>query len=348
MFVLHALVLTFITTPLTLMFYPSEYRTRSSAAVEAGVQHGSEAAGQNPFRETIKTKFTVVVDRIEQLPTLMTLTQLLQSSSTTLSTRSPSVSESAKSNEKEVLPSAPPGLSYASTSQPLVSIDVLRLIELTDRTSAVFKSQSADTLVHSDPILAIFRTFGYLNRFTVSTALAVVGFEEFAPHIASFAQQRSSELVILPWSSGTPLVDQSSAAGSSTIPVLNPFDTLFGGQSRNGPQNASIVQTQFFRKMFAAATTNVALYIDRGLSQPLEDLGCHIFLPFFGGPDDRLALSFVIQLCMSSTITATVVRFHKADSDALTPVSTIEDAKKVTLSVCSLSSCVSHRILTKI
>ena len=38
----------------------------------------------------------------------------------------------------------------------------------------------------------------------------------------------------------------------------------------------------------------------------------HIFLPFFGGPDDRLALSLVVQLCAGdSGVTATVVRVRK-------------------------------------
>ena len=38
----------------------------------------------------------------------------------------------------------------------------------------------------------------------------------------------------------------------------------------------------------------------------------HIFLPFFGGPDDRLTLSLVVQLCAGdSGVTATVVRVRK-------------------------------------
>jgi len=39
----------------------------------------------------------------------------------------------------------------------------------------------------------------------------------------------------------------------------------------------------------------------------------HIFLPFFGGPDDRLALTFLLQLCENPIVTATVVRFATRD-----------------------------------
>src|SRR5882757_2264184 len=37
----------------------------------------------------------------------------------------------------------------------------------------------------------------------------------------------------------------------------------------------------------------------------------HIFFPFFGGPDDRLALEFVVQLCANPKMGATVVRMEK-------------------------------------
>ena len=42
-----------------------------------------------------------------------------------------------------------------------------------------------------------------------------------------------------------------------------------------------------------------------------------MFLPFFGGPDDRLALEFVVQLCNENPcVRATVVRIVKRDVDA--------------------------------
>ena len=41
----------------------------------------------------------------------------------------------------------------------------------------------------------------------------------------------------------------------------------------------------------------------------------HLFLPFFGGPDDRLALEFVVQLCAHPGVSATVVRVIRQDFD---------------------------------
>jgi hypothetical protein len=39
----------------------------------------------------------------------------------------------------------------------------------------------------------------------------------------------------------------------------------------------------------------------------------HLFLPLVGGPDDRLALDFVVQLCANPRVRATVVRITKRD-----------------------------------
>jgi hypothetical protein len=52
----------------------------------------------------------------------------------------------------------------------------------------------------------------------------------------------------------------------------------------------------------------------------------HLFLPFFGGPDDRLALTFLIQLCGNPSVTATVVKITTTDEANPTDV---EDLKSV-------------------
>ena len=45
--------------------------------------------------------------------------------------------------------------------------------------------------------------------------------------------------------------------------------------------------------------------------------GVHVFLPFFGGPDDRLALDFVVQICANPRVSGTVVRITKCDGVAV-------------------------------
>ena len=78
MFVVHAIVLTFMTTPLVLLMYPERVRTRVSSANRPR-ETGDEAGPSHRIvDEDRKTAFTVVLDKMEQLPAAMTLTKLLQ------------------------------------------------------------------------------------------------------------------------------------------------------------------------------------------------------------------------------------------------------------------------------
>lgn len=343
MFVLHALVLTFMTTPLTLLFYPSKYRTKMFVTPRGGdaVESGSGAAPQEDF----KSHFTVLLEKIEQLPAAMSLTQLLQPVPTMQEIPS-NTSDKSSTAEDEKNPGSPPGLSYTTRRTPSpVHVDALRIIELTERTSDVLKSQSVEALVRTDSILSIFRTFGYLNRMTVSAALAVVGWDEIPSHVANHVRESGSEMLILPWHA-LPSQEAASQAQADTpgpsSSVSNPFEGVFGLRSA-GAQGSS-VQTQFFRRMFAEAKVDTALFVERGVPHVSDGQGTqHIFMPFFGGPDDRLALSFVVQLCLNPATSATVVRFTKVDADELTPVNTIDEVKKqqhdhTHISVCR-SSC---------
>jgi len=147
MFVVHAIILTFITTPLTLWVYPPKYRVQAGVASDRLGAGADEAALAKRFSENeVKTKFAVVLDKIEQLSAAMTLTQLLQSPAVMSSTSS---RVSTVSDDQKIADDAMPTLSIAAAapSNTHITIDVLRLIELTDRTSAVLKSQAAESII---------------------------------------------------------------------------------------------------------------------------------------------------------------------------------------------------------
>jgi len=307
MFVFMALVLTFITTPLTLYLYPPRYRdhggVRGGTTLESVPTSGTGAAPSEVF---MRSKFAVVLDGMEQLPSVMTLTQLLQSHSARLN-----LAEKSLSNEKALQ-------SEIST----ISVDALRLIELTERTSAVLRSQSADTLTRNDPVLSVFRTFGRLNRFSVSSFLSVISHDEFPTYVANHVRENGSQVVVIPWSH-SPHAAEVPAGHHLGLPY-NPFDALFPKTSGMDDASSLLVRSQFVRKVFASSPSDVALFIDRGLSiDSGSTIYPHVFLPFFGGPDDRLALSFVIQLCMHEAISATVVRVHRLGSDGRESIASV-------------------------
>jgi hypothetical protein len=315
MFVLEALVLTFLTTPLVTTLYPLHLRIRASgttsrfinvAGSEDAVSHGQPREGDDDVCPQ-KTRFTVVLDKIEHLPGMMALTQLIK----------PADAHGTKNGiDKTATTSISPDCTWSDPKKKTrnICIDALRLIELSDRTSAVMKSSATDTLLHTDPLLGIFRMFGELHELDISTSLSIVLYNDLASSVADYAMDNASQLILLPWlppSARTHDLNESlPATPQAAAPSSNPFDTLFGSKI---DKSTSTIHSHFVRGVFSQSKTDVALFIDRGHAHGEVGSNHHIFLPFIGGPDDRLALDFVVQLCANPKITATVLRVVKKE-----------------------------------
>jgi hypothetical protein len=242
--------------------------------------------------DEFKTRFAIVLDKLEQLPAIMTVTQLLSNSSSRSLLAASDISTDEKAPSRDI-----------SLLRP-VSVDALRLIELTERTSAVMMSAEADYILQTDPLVSVFRTFGALNRIPVKANISVVNYDEFSDSVARHVEQSSSQMLMVPLK-----VTGNGDAAAST--GFNPFDHLFK-RTITTDHSTEAVNSHYIRKVFAGTQADVCLVIDRGLSTSGAPDDQHIFLPFFGGPDDRLALSLVVQLCAGdSGVTASVVRIKK-------------------------------------
>ncbi|KAG6835479.1 hypothetical protein H0H93_001078 [Arthromyces matolae] len=232
-----------------------------------------------------------------------------------------------------------------------------------DRTSAVMKSSVAESLLRTDPLLAVFKMFGQLNALPIRPALAIVPYDDLTHCVVEHAENHDSDMIMLTWlppsvtpppppptgtASGfhTPAIITSPSVNappevglglaSPSQPVTpkavishNPFDLLFKtgasniGSTDNKP--SSSIHSHFVRTVFSRARTDVALYIDQsgaevGLPEGNGNGNQHLFLPFFGGPDDRLALEFVVQMCENEKVTASVLRVVKRDVEVSSPV----------------------------
>ncbi|KAG2130746.1 Sodium/hydrogen exchanger family-domain-containing protein [Suillus clintonianus] len=309
MFVLEALTLTFMTTPLVTALYPPERRVSATSGGAQPKTRDEEGGDSDEDKKSLvdeeqpwRYRFTVVLDKLEHMPCMMALTQLVRPPIPYFSSLTTAVSMSAASD--------PAPLKYKT---PEVNVSALRLIELSDRTSAVMKSSTTDTLIHTDPLLGIFRMFGELNDLPVSTSLNIVPYDDLAYTVADHAKRNASQLVLLPWLPPSVSSAETSDGGTPRREKFehNPFEAFFG-TSRD--KSASVIHSQFVRGVFAQSETDVALFVDPG-NYPNTGAGTgsshHIFLPFFGGPDDRLALEFVVQLCVNPKINATVVKMEK-------------------------------------
>ncbi|KAI0786160.1 hypothetical protein C8Q75DRAFT_772491 [Abortiporus biennis] len=388
MFVLEALLLTFMTTPAVVLLYPPAMRVRVAAKavhfdtllneeptslVHEGEDDGEDKPSHRSVQDELerKERFLVVLDRIEHLPGIMALTQLIQPPSqldfefcsglhcraTTTSSASSSSGPSHSKHRHHRHTSHPQKHSqhHGVSSIPFMpyhdsqlSFSALRLIEITDRTSAVMKysSLATENLRHTDPLLSIFRTFVELGSggggsVELSSEVKMAAYNDLVSNIKDEAEKKSTQMVLIPWLSSTSASyssihyhhsgeggAQDLSSGSSMS--SNPFETLFRSAGSDevdqasgfpfGDSSTSALHCRFIRSVFGSCGSDmdIALYIDQEstTSPHARRLGgnYHLFLPFFGGPDDRLALEFVVQLCSQNPrINATVVRVSKQD-----------------------------------
>ena len=304
MFVLEALVLTFATTPTVSYLYPPHLRTRATVSGtpfanvcertddESGAGDGADNSKLNE-EGVVKRRFTVVLDKLEHLPSMMAITQLLQPPPPAYA-QAESASSQSPRNRAEVP----------------THFGALRLIELADRPSDVMKSSATDALLHTDPLIAVFRTFAELNGLPVSAALSIVPLDSLATSVAEHVSAVGTQLVLVPWLPSTQAPEIPDTGTPSVVQDRSvPFDSLF-----RADRSTSLVHSQFVRGVFAQAGTNVALLFGHAPFGVREQT--NLFLPFFGGPDDRLALDFVVQLCANPRVCATVMRLTKRDVQA--------------------------------
>lgn len=336
MFVVEALVLTFITTPFTVWIYPARVRAGYTGGKlkptdqerSTAIQHFDGSAGGR--LET--SKFLVVLQKIEHLAAVMFLTQMLEppasssSSSSSKGKRSSTAEDSGDLSIKTVPSHGQPGSDVPAAPEASftpVHIDALKLIELTGRTFSVMQSAEKDQLLLTDDTLQLYRQFGRLRGLDITPHISIVQTDSFPTAVADYANGLGSQLVIVPWTipvvgTSTALIDPATSSekeglSGTTSTALSTFDAIFGSETTGSP-----MYSHFLRRVFSESPIDLALFVDRGFGSAGSSnpgAGQHIFLPFFGGLDDRLALRLVVQLCHHSHVSATVVRIAKSDEE---------------------------------
>lgn len=198
----------------------------------------------------------------------------------------------------------------------------LRFLELSERQSSVMKDSEIEDFSIRDPVINAFHTFGQLHNVAVSGQLEFVPEGSYAKILAGAASDYASDIVLLPWSETGKLVERTTSPDAAS--------TTF----TNGPHN------QFIADFLSSVSCNAAIFIDNGFgalprketktltrvittvslrslggsaTSPISDRSHHIFFPFFGGADDRVALQFVLRLAQNPSVTATILHITGAD-----------------------------------
>jgi len=319
MFVVMALVTTVATTPLVLALYPPWYQKKLEAWKRGEIDwEGNRLIpeGDTPKESVEKLRNNqvrklLVYLRLDSLPSLFTFIALLGGDRATVSTKI--------HKAKTELATVPEGESSDSTpviiSKRPLEVHGVRILELTERTSSVMQSSELDDYGRRDPVVNAFRTFAQLNNVAVSGDVSIVPEDSYAETLTSQASNHSSDLVLIPWN------DSDSSAEFGTV-----HDSL-----------SASVQDAFIQRTLETATCNTAVFYNRGFGGPstapeprlartvsgislrshrdaitstIADRSHHVYFPFFGGADDRVALRFVLQLAQNSNVTVTVVHFN--------------------------------------
>ncbi|EGO53970.1 hypothetical protein NEUTE1DRAFT_148441 [Neurospora tetrasperma FGSC 2508] len=332
-FVVMALVTTVATTPLTKALYPPWYQRKVERWRRGEIDWDenplvpSESSPNTsdpskPGGDQSSIQRMLVYLRLDSLPSLLAFITLL----------SPQAKPSeVESTDKGSNPSPP------TRKQKLLEVHGLRLIELTDRTSSVMQvtegiaGEEEELYSLRDPVINTFRTFASLsspsmsNNVAVSGRVAIVPESSYAETLVSYAADTQSEFVLIPWSEYGSLTD-----------LDQPLSVLAGAAGANAGNDRfkGSAHLEFMHKTLAKAerVCNAGIFIDncfggfgtraQGLHSqhhtPQDQLPTypttittrthHIFLPFIGGADDRVALNLVLQLLGNNdNVTATVV-----------------------------------------
>ncbi|KAJ1979220.1 K(+)/H(+) antiporter [Dimargaris verticillata] len=368
MMVIMALITTFMTTPIVQYIYPRKYyRYIHEDSYSKRSLHGKDdsesrssvdLATGSSLTEIIYRPLDVLVclSKAQHIPSLMTLMQFLRPTATLSGNSSEKALDNADTKavtdhaEKADEPSTT-GLAYLKT----LRVHAVRLVALTQRDSAVMMSTEAERTMLLDPLIGMFRRFGQLNGIHIRSALQVCPTEGFASALTERAAVAHANYLIVPWSGSEDLSGES---------MTSPFDNLF---QRNDPmpQGTSPQQLQFITDVFHHNQTNTVVYLDRGfeaaISAPVDplapvDLTTHsqhqlsiaaaarrnspylaqVFVPFFGGRDDRAAVNFALQFAANKQLQVVITRCIKVadptDQDAaLTTADFVEASNQMTV-----------------
>lgn len=346
MFVVMAIVSTCLTTPLTMLVYPKRFHTfiteddfkKKDDKRRQGDEEGDQAG---PIKsKSLAKKYLFVLDRFDDLPGLLNVVQVLRPSSDLhlRNAQSSSINNVRRRNNASTEKGDESGISESShegnvpvlldghTSRAIIpkapaSVDALRLMELTERTSAVMKVAEHDETVQADPLINVFRAFVRLNRLPIQAAMQVVPIDEFSSTVVARAQNSKSDLVVLPWtlpSTGLLGSDQNEATGL----LRGPVERFFGAGSSDVSSVARYYQAAFVRKVIQTSPCHVGMLLERSsggqiaAQSSIVGWGQHVVFAFMGGPDDRCALELLREWCkVNEDVYATVYRYRKSDAD---------------------------------
>jgi len=147
----------------------------------------------------------------------------------------------------------------------------------------------------------------------------------YADTLTNQADEVSSDFALIPWG------EYGSVAEDQSVPYAVSAQDRFNGRPQlefiHGVLSKAVCNTGIFinngfggmprieRPALSRALSSLSIRSSRETTLPVADKSHHVFLPFFGGVDDRASLRFVLQLARNKNVSATIARFNWPSAD---------------------------------
>ncbi|KAG9443398.1 hypothetical protein H6P81_014738 [Aristolochia fimbriata] len=206
------------------------------------------------------------------------------------------------------------------TKRSPIFVHALHLVELTGRASAMLivhntRRTSRPAVnraqAHSDHIVSAFEHYEqHTTGVAVQPLTAISPYSTMHEDICNLAEDKRVALIILPF---------------------HKEQTVDGGMEATNPAFRGVNQN-----VLAQAPCSVAILVDRGLGGAGRVAGAahvshHVVMLYFGGPDDREALSYAGRMVEHPGINLTVMRFVPGESVSDAIIAPADETKILTV-----------------
>lgn len=302
-----ALLTTFATTPLTSLLYPPWYQKKLEAWKRGDISWDSEepsddnaVAQKDPLAQNRVGQLLVYL-RLDSMPGLLGLVSLFGQDAQ---------DPSAVTTEKD---------GVALPPKRHVRAHGLRLLQLGDRDSSVMTVSEVEQYTKNDPVVNTWLLVGRILRLAVSGEVATMLDTRFPEALLAKSSDISSDLLLLPWSGTGDLGDTQAhlSYDKPTPSYLSFTKSVLASSSQNvgiffpHAQDSGAPGAPDRLKLQRAYSFNDIHHDIHPL--PVNTKSRRIIVPFFGGKDDKLALTLALQFCERKDVSVKVLHIM-ADS----------------------------------
>ncbi|XP_034693888.1 cation/H(+) antiporter 20 [Vitis riparia] len=194
-----------------------------------------------------------------------------------------------------------------SAKKSQLKLYVMRLVELTERSSSIIMVQRARKNgfpfinrfrrgQSDDRVEVAFEAYGQLGRVSVRPTTAISSLSTMHEDICHVAEEKRATMVILP------------------------FHKQWKGEGSESMENMGNGWRGVNQRVLKNSPCSVAVLVDRGFGSgpqqtrgPTSTVTQRICILFFGGPDDREALELGARMAEHPAVKVTVIRFVEKD-----------------------------------